>query len=371
MAKDNPIHALLAHGQSVWYDYIRRDLMVDGELSRLIAEDGLRGMTSNPTIFDKAISETELYDEALLRAVEATPEAGPEALFYDLAIEDIRLAADAFLGVYEESGGRDGYVSLEVSPELAHDTQATVAEARALFERVNRPNLMIKVPATLAGLPAIETLVAEGVNVNVTLLFALERYRAVLEAYLRGIERRVAAGLPVERVASVASFFVSRVDGVVDKQLAAGGAQAQALLGKAAIANAKLAYAHFRKVVGSERGQALERAGAQRQRLLWASTGTKNPDYSDVLYVETLIGPDTVNTLPPATYAAFKDHGRVATTVTDGLEAARAVIDALPGLGIDLAAITERLEAEGVQAFADSFRHLLAGIAAKRERLAA
>ena len=249
MADDNPIRALLTQGQSIWYDYIRRDLMADGELTRLIEEDGLRGMTSNPTIFDKAIGESALYDEALLRALEASPQAIPEELFYRLAIEDIRLAADAFLGVYEQSEGRDGYVSLEVSPELAHDTEATIAEARALFERVNRPNLMIKVPATLAGLPAVETLIAEGVNVNVTLLFSLERYRAVLEAYLRGIERRIETGLPVTRVASVASFFVSRVDGVVDKQLeASDDARAQALRGQAAIANAKLAYAHFQAV---------------------------------------------------------------------------------------------------------------------------
>lgn len=371
MTQRHPIRALLEQGQSIWYDYIRRDLLAEGGLARLIESDGLRGMTSNPTIFDKAVSETRLYDEAILAALKDTPEASDTELFYTIAVEDIRLAADAFLGVYEQSGGRDGFVSLEVSPDLAHDTEGTIEEARELFTRVNRPNLMIKVPATPEGLPAIERLTAEGVNVNVTLLFSVQRYQAVLEAYMRGIERRLEAGLPVDRIASVASFFVSRVDTAVDKQLETRGEEARRLLGRTAIANAKLAYAHYLSVIRGERGRALEAAGAQRQRLLWASTGTKNPAYSDVLYVESLIGPDTVNTLPPATYEAFKDHGRVAPTLTEGLDEARRLIDTLPELGVDLKAVTDRLEAEGVQAFADSFQHLLQTLGEKRRQLAA
>lgn len=371
MGERNALQDLLGLGQSVWYDYIRRDLMADGELARLIESDGLRGMTSNPTIFDKAISETSLYDEAILGTLQSSPGIEATELFYALAIEDIRLAADSFLAVYEETKGRDGYVSLEVSPKLADQTQASVTEAHALFERVRRPNLMIKIPATLEGLPAIETLIGDGVNVNVTLLFSLERYQAVLEAYLRGLERRLDAGLPIDRIASVASFFVSRVDTAVDKQLAEGDAEARALMGKSAIANAKLAYAHLQEVLASDRFARLAKAGAQTQRLLWASTGTKNPAYSDVLYVESLIGPHTVNTLPPATYEAFKDHGRAVVTLSDGLEEAGSVIAALSRHGIDLKAVTDTLEMDGVKAFADSFEHLIEDLDAKRRRLAA
>ncbi len=371
MGERNALQDLLGLGQSIWYDYIRRDLMADGELARLIETDGLRGMTSNPTIFDKAISETSLYDEAILESLRRSPGLEATDLFYELAIEDIRLAADAFLATYEETKARDGYVSLEVSPTLARETEASVTEAHSLFERVARPNLMIKIPATLEGLQAIETLIADGVNVNVTLLFSVERYKAVLEAYLRGLERRVDAGLPIDRIASVASFFVSRVDTAVDKQLSQGDAKAQTLMGKTAIANAKLAYAHYQQVIASDRFNRLSRAGAQPQRLLWASTGTKNPSYSDVLYVESLIGPDTVNTLPPATYGAFKDHGRAVVTLGDGMDEARAVIAALPQQGIDLNAVTDRLETDGVKAFADSFAHLVEDLDAKRRQLAA
>ncbi|MGD8497277.1 MAG: transaldolase [Chromatiales bacterium] len=371
MGERNPLQQLSELGQSIWYDYIRRDLMADGELTRLIEMDDLRGMTSNPTIFDKAISETSLYDQTILETLQSAPNLDATELFYRLAIEDIRLAADAFLAVYDETRGRDGYVSLEVSPRLARDTEATVVEAHSLYERVRRPNLMIKVPATIEGLPAIETLIADGVNVNVTLLFSVQRYQAVLEAYLRGLERRVEAGLPIDRIASVASFFVSRVDTTIDKQLTERGGDANALLGKSAIANAKLAYGHFQQVTSSERFQRLVSAGAQPQRLLWASTGTKNPAYSDVLYVESLVGPDTVNTLPPATYEAFRDHGRALGALGDGLVEAQALIDSLPQHGVDLDAVTDRLEVDGVQAFADSFQHLIDGLDAKRRQLAA
>lgn len=371
MSERNALRDLLNLGQSIWYDYIRRDLMAGGELARLIETDGLRGMTSNPTIFDKAISETSLYDEAILRALQTSAGMDATQLFHELAIEDIRLAADAFLAVYEETRADDGYVSLEVAPGLARDSAGTVDEARSLFERVHRPNLMIKVPATVQGLPAIEALIAEGINVNVTLLFSVERYQAVLDAYLRGLEQRVEAGLPIDRIASVASFFVSRLDGVIDKQLDEGNAEARALMGKAAIANAKLAYAHFQETMASDRFARLEQAGAKPQRLLWASTSTKNPAYSDVLYVESLIGSDTVNTLPPATYAAFKDHGRALVTLGDGLDEARGIIAALSQHGIDLDAVTDRLEAEGVKAFADSFDHLIEDLDAKRRQLAA
>jgi transaldolase len=369
---DNPIRRLLEHGQSIWYDYIRRDLMASGELTRLIQEDGLRGMTSNPTIFDKAIAETTLYDETLLRAMRAEPGLDARGLFHRVAIEDIRLAADAFLPVYEQTRAQDGYVSLEVSPELAHDTEGSVAEARELAEAVSRPNLMIKIPATREGLPAIEQLIGEGISVNVTLLFAVERYQAVLDAYLRGLESRRERGLSIERIASVASFFVSRVDGVIDPLLSeARDARAAPLIGKIAIANAKLAYAHYREVSDSARWEPLAAAGAQPQRLLWASTGTKNPDYSDVLYVDSLIGPDTVNTLPPATYEAFKDHGQVRATLGEGIETAGGAIGALGALDIDLAAITDRLEQEGVASFAKSYAHLLESLEAKRAQLAA
>lgn len=373
MAHTNPLCALRDFGQSIWYDYIRKDFVESGALQALIAEDRLGGLTSNPSIFDKAITGSDLYDAAIAQAVRAHPAITPTALFYELAVADVQGAAEAFLPVYQATDGADGYVSLEVSPTLAHDTQGTIDEAVALWQRVDRPNLMIKVPATVAGIPAIEQLIAQGINVNVTLLFSVARYQAVLEAYLRGLESRCSQGLPIARIASVASFFVSRVDTAVDEALAVctDSAAAQVLRGKIAIANAKCAYAHFLATYQGSRHAALNQAGARPQRLLWASTGTKNPAYSDVLYVETLIGEHTVNTVPPATYAAFKDHGQPAATLGEGLDAAAQALAQLAAVGIALEPITTRLEEEGVQAFADAFAHLLAGLQAKRERLAA
>lgn len=374
MAHGNPLLELRDLGQSVWYDYIRNDLLETGELARLIERDGLAGLTSNPSIFDKAITGSDLYDPFIREALAASGDSSAEDLFYHLAIGDLRAAADAFLPVYEASGRADGYVSLEVSPDLAHDTDGTVREAQSLFERVGRPNLMIKVPATREGLPAIERLIAAGVNVNITLLFAVERYQQVLEAYLRGLETRLDRGLPLSGIASVASFFVSRVDSALDpliEERVRDGEPVEHMLGSLAVANARLAYAHYRELREGERHARLSAAGAQPQRLLWASTGAKNPRYSDVLYVESLIGKETVNTLPPDTYAAFRDHGRARPTLDEGVAEAGALMQRLTDLGIDLEGVTDRLEAEGVKAFADAFKHLLAGIEDKRARLAA
>ncbi|MBK1691238.1 transaldolase [Ectothiorhodospira mobilis] len=373
MAAHNPLLRLRELGQSVWYDYIRRDLMESGELDRLIREDSLGGLTSNPAIFDKAITGSDLYDDRIRKALAEVPERSTQDLFYRLAVEDLRAAADAFADTHRHTGGRDGFVSLEVSPELAFDTDGTVAEALELAARVDRPNLMIKVPGTLPGLRAVETLTARGVNVNVTLLFSVARYEAVLEAYLKGLETRLQQGQPVDHIASVASFFVSRVDTALDRMLderIREGRPVEHMRGRLAIANARLAYAHFTDVVRGTRWQHLAAAGARPQRLLWASTGTKDPAYSDVLYVESLIGADTVNTLPPATYAAFKDHGHAEATLEQDLEQARALIQGLPDLGIDLESVTDRLESEGIEAFSDAFRHLLEGLEAKRARLA-
>ncbi|TCO82797.1 transaldolase [Plasticicumulans lactativorans] len=365
---DNPLRALNASGQSVWYDNIQRSMLAAGELAALVERDDLRGVTSNPAIFEKAIGGSSDYDAAIAQALARRPQATPRELFTGLAIDDIRAAAEVLLPVYRRSGGVDGMVSLEVAPDLAHDTAATVREARELHARLDSPNVMIKVPATRAGVPAVEQLIAEGINVNVTLLFAVERYREVAEAWLRGLEQRLNRGQPVDRIASVASFFVSRVDAALDPQLAAA---APGLCGHIAIANARLAYRHFAELRAGARYAVLAAAGAQPQRLLWASTGTKNPAYSDVLYCEALIGPDTVNTMPPATYAAFRDHGVVARTLDTDLDAAAAALARLPALGIDLAAVTDRLEAEGVAAFATAFDSLLAAIAAKARAVTA
>lgn len=374
MAEHNPLLRLRELGQSVWYDYIRSDLMASGGLDRLIREDGLGGLTSNPAIFDKAITGSDLYDTAIRDCLTRSPDLTTQALFYQLAIRDLRAAADAFAQTYHDTDGRDGFVSLEVSPELAFDTEGTVREALELAAQVDRANLMIKVPGTLPGLAAIEQLTAAGINVNVTLLFSVTRYQAVLEAFLKGLETRLDRGEPVSSIASVASFFVSRVDTALDALLEERireGRPVEHMQGLLAIANARLAYAHFQQVRDSERWQRLARAGAQPQRLLWASTGTKNPAYSDVLYVDSLIGPDTVNTLPPATYDAFRDHGNPALTLTEGQEQARALIQGLPDLGIDLESVTDRLEAEGVQTFAEAFAHLIQGLEEKRSRLMA
>ncbi|MGM0676467.1 transaldolase [Ectothiorhodospira marina] len=372
MAEHNPLLRLRDLGQSVWYDYIRKDLMESGELARLIREDGLGGLTSNPAIFDKAITGSDLYDEGIRQALAVDPDISTAALFYQLAIGDLQAAADAFRGTYDQTEGQDGFVSLEVSPELAFDADGTVREALDLAARVDRPNLMIKVPGTLPGLTAIEQLTAQGVNVNVTLLFSVSRYEAVLEAYLKGLEARMAQGLSVDRMASVASFFVSRVDTALDdilEERIREGRPVEHMQGRLAIANAKLAYAHLLQVTQSERWQRLKAVGARPQRLLWASTGTKNPAYSDVLYVESLIGADTVNTLPPATYNAFRDHGRAEPTLAQDLEQSRALIQGLPDLGIDLESVTNRLESEGIESFAKAFDHLMQGLEDKRTRL--
>lgn len=372
----NPLRQLLAHGQSVWLDYIRRDLLTGGELQRLIREDGLRGMTSNPAIFEKAIAGSNLYQD-LLDAPESR-KLDAKALYEKLALRDIQDAADLLRPVYEESRWHDGYVSLEVSPKLAHDTAGTLAEARRLWAAVGRPNLMIKVPATPAGLPAIRELLGEGINVNITLLFAQSAYELVADAYLAALDQRQAAGQAVNHVASVASFFVSRIDTLVDSMLQAKlpGApwehkgKLERLPGRTAIANAKLAYQHYLQTFQGPRWDKLSAQGAQPQRLLWASTSTKNPAYRDVIYVEELIGPHTVNTIPPATFDAFRDHGRLRDSLTEDIAGARQVLDALASVGISLTEVTDRLLVEGVKLFEDAFDKLLQAIAQRRAKAA-
>jgi transaldolase/glucose-6-phosphate isomerase len=364
----NPLKELVAQGQSIWLDYIRRNLIQSGELKRLVEEDGLRGVTSNPTIFDKAISGSTDYDAALRALLAADPQAPVGNLYEPLAIEDIQMAADVLRTVYEATHGDDGYVSLEVSPHLAHDTERTINEAKRLRAAVDRPNVMIKVPATPAGIPAIEQLIADGVNVNVTLMFSMGHYEAVARAYINGLER---CGNPGQ-VASVASFFVSRVDTMVDKALEeSGNPEAKALAGKIAIANSKVVYRRFLEIFHGEGFVSLRQRGARVQRPLWASTGTKNPSYSDVLYVENLIGPETVNTLPPDTINAFRDHGKIpGPTVKEGFDEADATLARLASLGIDLNAITEKLQEDGVAAFAASFDQLMAALDKKRKAMA-
>ncbi len=369
----NSIRQLRDFGQSIWYDNIQRAMLGPGNaLERMIEEDGLRGITSNPAIFEKAINGSSDYDGALVALLEQGGPSDPRSLFFSLAVEDIQRAADQFLPVYQSSGGEDGYVSLEVSPDLAYDTQASIDEAKALVERVNRPNLMIKIPATRQGLGAIEALTAAGINVNATLLFSVHRYEEVAQAYLSGLRQRLEAGLPVNQIASVASFFISRVDGAVDAKLRqiephatpADRAVIAKLLGTVAIANAKVAYGCFRRIYHEE-FEDLAAAGARPQRLLWASTGVKDPAYRDVRYIEELIGEQTVNTVPPATYDAFKDHGKVAATLDRGLLEAGETLEQLRGLGIDLAAITKKLESDGVAQFEKAFATLLEAIDAK------
>ncbi|NOZ04891.1 MAG: bifunctional transaldolase/phosoglucose isomerase [Chloroflexi bacterium] len=355
-------------GQSIWLDYIRRSLIAGGELQRLV-DEGLRGVTSNPTIFQKAIAGSTDYDADLRALLDDDPHSDSRKLYETLAITDIVQSADVLRPVYEETKATDGFVSLEVSPHLAHDTEGTIAEARRLWQAVDRPNLMIKVPATPSGVVAIEELLAEGINVNATLIFSLSHYESVAQAYIRGVARAEAPG----RVSSVASFFISRVDVAVDRALeAAGQPEALALRGTAGIANAKVAYARFREIFASEAWKVQERRGAHVQRPLWASTGTKNPAYSDVLYVENLIGPDTVNTLPPATLQNFRDHGHVlATSIEQGVDEARGQLAQLEALGLDLETITENLQAAGVSSFAASFDDLLQALHEKRNAILA
>ena len=365
-----PLKRLRRYGQSVWYDNIRRDMLTNGELGLLIRQ-GVLGITSNPTIFEKAIASSVDYDAALRDL--ARQGAGLHETYEALVLADIAAAADLLRPVYVRTQGRDGYVSIEVRPTLAHDTAGTISEARRLFAALSRPNIMIKVPATPEGIPAVADLIADGVNVNVTLIFSIAAYERVTDAYLSGLEHRAAAGGNLSLISSVASFFVSRVDTSVDRQLetliAAGRSDLQPLLGKAAVANAKLAYQRFEQIFGSPRFAALRAKGANVQRPLWASTGTKNPQYSDVLYVDELIGPDTVNTIPPATLAAFEDHGHPAPTLRKNVRQARQVVVDLAAAGIDMEKVTDELLAEGVKSFVDSFEKLMANLSSKRKTL--
>lgn len=365
------VHALSEMGQSIWLDYIRRDLIDSGELHHMIHQEGLRGMTSNPTIFDKGISEGHQYDAALLEAYQSDPGQTPQEIFFYLAVDDIRAAADQFAEVYRKTARRDGFVSLEVSPDLAHDTDATINEALALREQVNRANLMIKVPGTPEGLQAIRQLTEAGVNVNVTLLFSVTRYDEVIDAYLSGLEARLEQGLSLDAISSVASFFVSRVDSLIDKRLDDHpDPKALKLKGRCAIANARLAYAHLTKVLKSERWLRLQSAGAHPQRLLWASTSTKNPKYPPLLYVKELVGEHTVNTLPPATYKVLlQDSTSFTPTLPGNIDEARACIESLSNFGIDIDNVTQQLENDGVASFSDAFHHLLKGIATRLEHL--
>ncbi len=366
----NPLVQLGHLGQSPWYDFITRDLVRSGELARLIRDDGLKGMTSNPTIFERAIGGSTLYDEEL-RQHAAEGHSAAE-IFEALAVADVREACDIFRPVFDRAGNGDGTVSLEVSPTLAHDTEGTVREAERLWHAVDRPNVMIKIPGTKAGLPAITRCLAKGININVTLLFSVQRYAEVVEAFLAGLEGFYARGAEIEADAphSVASFFVSRVDGKVDPLLDRAAGRGDALRGTIAIANACVAYRHFQDSLATPRWKALAARGAKPQRPLWASTSTKDPRYNDVHYVEALIGPETVNTLPPETFAAYRDHGQPAHRLADGMTAAPSRLTALTALGIDLAAITRDLEEDGVQKFSASYHSLLAGIDAKAGALA-
>jgi transaldolase len=363
----NPLVRLGQLGQSPWYDFITRDLVTSGELARLIADDGLRGMTTNPTIFEKAVAGNELYDEDIRRLANAGKR--PEEIFEALAIKDVRAACDLFRPIHQQSGGLDGLVSIEVAPGLAHDPGGTIAEAERLWARIGRPNVMIKIPGTAEALPAITHCLAKGINVNVTLLFAVPRYREVMEAFLAGLERRSQGGGSLAGIASVASFFVSRVDSKIDPLLEGKGAAGASLRSVAAIANAATAYAAFEEVFASARWQALSARGALVQRPLWASTSTKDPRLPDVYYVEALIGDRTVNTLPPATFAAFRDHGQPALRLHQSVASADAILRRVAALGIRLDEMTRTLEVEGVKAFAASFESLLGVIEKKAAAL--
>jgi transaldolase/glucose-6-phosphate isomerase len=363
----NPLKGLLAYGQSPWMDYIRRDLLTSGELKKYIDNDGLRGMTSNPAIFEKAITGSNLYADIL-----SSPDAkklNAKGLFEKIAIRDVQEACDIFKPVYTDTKRRDGYVSLEVSPYLANDTKGTIEEARRLWKTVDRPNVMIKVPATPEGIPAIRQLLEEGLNINITLLFAQSAYEQVAEAFLAALEARAAKGQDVSHIASVASFFVSRIDSLVDSKIdeklkmstdAGQRALLESLHGKVAIANARLTYKKYQELFGGARWNALAAKGAQTQRLLWASTSTKNPKYRDVIYVEELIGADTVDTIPPATFDAFRDHGKLRPSLSENVEAAAKTMADLGKAGISMKEVTEKLLLDGVKLFADAFTTLLA-----------
>ena len=370
---DNPLKRLTALGQSVWYDFIRRDLYRSGQLAKMIREDGLAGMTSNPTIFQKAIADSDLYDEDIREIGAGGKNAGQ--IFEGLAVRDVQGAADVFRPVFDRTVGNDGFVSIEVQPGLARDTAGTIAEARRLWTSCNRPNVMVKIPGTAEGLEAIRASLAAGININITLLFSVERYVQVAEAHLAAMEERVSKGLPVDKIRSVASFFVSRVDTNADKKLdavaksgdAANAASARALRGRLGIANARLAYEAFERIVASPRFQALKGNGVAVQRPLWASTSTKDPALPDLYYVEALIAPDSVDTMPPETVDAYRDHGDPKVRIREDLPGARAVFRQLAELGIDPAAIFRELEDEGIKKFADSFDALLKAVSEKEK----
>ena len=367
MAKSR-LHELSELGQSVWIDYLSRDLIHQGELERMMREDAVVGVTSNPTIFQKAISHGNAYDEQLRELMEEGRETVDA--FFRLAEKDVSDACDLLRGVWEEGAGADGYVSIEVDPNLAYDRQATFEQAKELHEKIDKPNLFVKIPGTEPGIGAIEDSIAAGRSINITLLFSLSRHQEVIEAYQRGIERLIEDGGDPSRVASVASYFVSRVDTEADKRLEAIGTEdALALRGKLAIANAKLAYQNYLEAFSSDRWKVLEAKGATRQRCLWASTSTKNPEYRDVLYVEELIGPETVDTMPEETIQAFQDHGEVAETLTQGTDEAKEVFERLAAVGVDYDDVSAVLEKEGVEKFSDSFAELMEGINSKRGEL--
>jgi transaldolase / glucose-6-phosphate isomerase len=365
----NPLKGLLSYGQSPWMDYIRRDLLTSGELKKYIDNDGLRGMTSNPSIFEKAITGSNLYTDII-----NSPEAkklNANGVFEKIAFRDVQDACDIFAPVYKESNRRDGYVSLEVSPFLGFDTKATIDEARRLWKSVNRPNVMIKIPGTVEGLPAIRQCLEGGININITLLFAQSAYEHVAEAFLAALEARAAKGQDISHIASVASFFVSRIDTLVDSKIdeklkttkdAGQIALLESIRGKVAIANARLTYKKYQELFGGPRWKALSSQGAQTQRLLWASTSTKNPKYRDVLYVEELIGADTVDTIPPATFDAFRDHGKLRPSLTENVEGAAKTMADLAKAGISMKEVTDKLVVDGVKLFADAFTTLLAAV---------
>jgi len=362
----NPLKGLLAYGQSPWMDYVRRDLLTSGQLKKYIDNDGLRGMTSNPAIFEKAITGSNLYEDVVL-----SPDAkklDANGIFEKIAIRDVRDACDIFKPVYEETKRRDGYVSLEISPFLGFDTQASLGEARRLWKAVDRPNVMIKIPGTPEGLPAIRQALEDGININITLLFAQSAYEQVAEAFLSALEARAAKGQDISHIASVASFFVSRIDTLIDGRIeeklktvtdASQKALLESVRGKVAIANARLTYKKYQELFGGPRWKALAAKGAQTQRLLWASTSTKNPNYRDVLYVEELIGADTVDTIPPATIDAFREHGKLRPSLTENVEGAAKIMADLPKAGISMKEVTDKLMVDGVKLFADAFKTLL------------
>ena len=369
-ATTNPLQELLKYGQSMWLDYIRRDLFTTGKLKKMIADDGLRGMTSNPSIFEKAIADSNLYED-ILKSLASRKDLSAESRFEQIAIRDIQDAADILRPVYEESHFHDGYVSLEVSPHLANQTEKTIDEARRLWKTVQRDNVMIKIPGTAEGIPAIRQAISEGININVTLLFAQEVYEQVADTYIAGLEALAARGGNLKKMAGVASFFISRIDTLIDSMInerlksttdAAQQALLKSLLGKVAIANGKLTYQAYQRIFSGPRWEKLAAKGAQTQRVLWASTSTKNPNYRDVIYIEELIGADTVNTMPPATIDAFRDHGKLRNSLTEDIPAAQKTMDNLAKAGISMKEVTDKLTVDGVKLFADAFDKLLAAV---------